>query len=67
MADRQVLNAIFLVLRTGYQWKAVDATRFCKGSTAHSRFQEWVQAGVFTRLWDEALPDDDDLIGMNFT
>ena len=55
MADRQVLNAIFLVLRTGYQWKALDATGFCKGSTAHSRFQEWVQADVFTRLWDEAL------------
>ncbi|NKI91235.1 transposase [Hymenobacter sp. 1B] len=66
IADRQVLNAIFFVLRTGCQWKAVDATGLCKGSTAHSRFQEWVQAGVFARLWDEALQDYDELIGLNF-
>ena len=66
IANRQVLNAIFFVLRTGCQWKALDATGLCKGSTAHSRFQEWVQAGVFTRLWDEALQDYDDLIGLNF-
>lgn len=66
IADRQVLNGIFFVLRTGCQWKALDATGLCKGSTAHSRFQEWVQAGVFARLWDEALQDYDDLIGLNF-
>jgi putative transposase len=53
--DRQVLDAIFFVLRTGCQWKALDATSLCKGSTAHSRFQQWVQAGVFARLWNEAL------------
>ena len=66
IADRDVLNAIFFVLRTGCQWKALDATGLCKGSTAHSRFQQWVQAGVFARLWDEALQDYDDLIGLNF-
>lgn len=66
IADREVLNAIFFVLRTGCQWKALDATGLCKGSTAHSRFQQWVQAGVFARLWDEALRDYDDLIGLNF-
>ncbi|NKI89267.1 transposase [Hymenobacter sp. 1B] len=63
IADRQVLNAIFFVLRTGCQWKGLDATGLCKGSTAHSRFQEWVQAGVFARLWGEALQDYDDLMG----
>ena len=66
IADRDVLNGIFFVLRTGCQWKALDATGLCKGSTAHSRFQEWVQAGIFARLWDEALQDYDDLIGLNF-
>ena len=66
IADRDVLNGIFFVLRTGCQWKALDATGLCKGSTAHSRFQQWVQAGVFARLWDEALQDYDDLIGLNF-
>lgn len=61
-----MLSAIFFVLRTGYQWKALDANGLCKGSTAHSRFQQWVQAGVFAQLWDEALGDYDDLIGLNF-
>ena len=65
--DRDVLSTIFFVLRTGCQWKALDATGLCKGSTAHSRFQHWVQAGVFARLWDEALSDYDDLIGLNFS
>lgn len=63
--DRQVLDGIFFVLRTGCQWKALRATGSCSGSTAHSRFQEWVQAGIFARLWDVALQDDDELIGLD--
>ena len=66
LPDRDVLNAIFFVLRTGCQWKALDAIGLVKGSTAHSRFQQWVEAGVFARLWNEALQDYDDLIGLNF-
>ncbi|RZJ56594.1 MAG: IS5 family transposase [Hymenobacter sp.] len=64
--DRQVLDGIFFVLRTGCQWKALSATGICSGSTAHARFQEWVQAGVFAQLWDVALQDYEDLIGLNF-
>ena len=65
--DRDVLGTLFFVLRTGYQWKAPDATGLCKGSTAHRRFQHGVQAGVFARLWDEALGDDDNLIRPPFS
>ncbi|OGX89218.1 transposase [Hymenobacter lapidarius] len=64
--DRQVLNGIFFVLRTGCQWKALGATGICSSSTAHSRFQQWVEAGVFARLWNEALQDYEDLIGLDF-
>ena len=49
--DRQVLDGIFFVLRTGCQWKALSSTGICSSSTAHSRFQQWVEAGVFARLW----------------
>ena len=49
--DRTCANGIFYVLRTGCQWKALDATGICSGSTAHLRFQEWVAAGVFLELW----------------
>ena len=61
-----MLDGIFFVLRTGCQWKALSATGICSSSTAHSRFQAWVQAGVFARLWDEALHDYEALIGLDF-
>ena len=53
--DRTCANGIFYVLRTGCQWKALDATGICSGSTAHLRFQEWVAAGVFRELWRTGL------------
>ena len=49
--DRTCANGISYVLRTGCQWKALDATGICSGSTAHLRFQEWVAAGVFRELY----------------
>ena len=65
--DRDVLIPIFFVLRTGCQWRALNAMGLCKGFTAHSRSRHRVQAGVFARLWDETLGDYDDLIGLNFS
>src|SRR4028118_949723 len=64
--DRKVLNAIFFVLRTGCQWKALDATGICSGSTAHARFQEWLEAGFFARLWEAARQDYDALKGLDW-
>ena len=55
--DRDVLRVIFFVLRTGCQWKELNAIGLCKGFTAQSRSQHRVQAGVFARLWNEALGD----------
>jgi transposase len=54
-----VFNAILFVARTGCQWKALDATGICSGSTAHLRFQEWTQAGVFLQLWKIGLLEYD--------
>jgi len=64
--DRKVLNAIFYVMRTGIQWKALDETGLCKGTNAHDRFQEWEREGFFARLWEEALCDYDDLEGLDW-
>src|SRR5687767_12430758 len=47
--DRSAMDAILLVLRTGMQWNALDATGVCSSSSAHRRFQEWVGAGSSTR------------------
>ena len=42
--DRRAMDAIFFVLRTGCQWNALNATGICSSSSAHRRFQEWVEA-----------------------
>jgi putative transposase len=65
--DRVCLEAILFVLRTGCQWKALDATRFCPGSTAHDRFQEWVAAGVFQELWEHGLMSWNELHGLDWS
>ena len=65
--DRVCMDAILFVLRTGCQWKALDATRFCPGSTAHDRFQEWVEAGVFLAFWDAGLLAYEELKGIDWS
>ena len=59
--DRKAMDGIFFVLRTGCQWNALNETGICSSSTAHSRFQEWVQSGIFQKLWAIALEDYDEL------
>jgi transposase len=54
VAFRKVLDGILYVLRTGIQWKAVPS-RFGSGSTCHKRFQEWVEDGIWDRLWGDQL------------
>ena len=65
--DRQCLNGILFVLRTGCQWNALNATSICPSSTAHDRFQEWVEAGVFRRLWRAGLLAYDKLKGIDWS
>lgn len=58
--------AIFYILTTGVQWKAVPR---CLGaaSTVHDRFQQWVRAGVFEALWATGLMEFDASVGLDFT
>ena len=65
--DRQALDGIFFVLRTGCQWNALNETGICSSSTAHSRFQTGTQAGVFLELWRIALEDYDELKGLDWS
>lgn len=65
--DRVCMEAILFVLRTGCQWKALDATRFCPGSTAHDRFQEWVREGVFEAMWESGLLGWDEFKGIDWS
>lgn len=62
---RGVANGIFYVLRTGCQWKALPPA-FGSSSTAHRYFQEWVQRGVFRRLWKACLKKYDQRKGIGW-
>ena len=62
---RNVVAGILYVLRTGCQWKAMPA-QFGSGSAIHAYFQEWVQRGVFEKLWREALAEYEDLKGIDW-
>ena len=64
--DRDCADAIFYVLRTGCQWEALNQTELCAKSTAHDRFQEWVAAGVFLRLWQAGVEQFDELQGIDW-
>ena len=62
---RNVATGILYVLRTGCQWKAMPV-QFGSGSAIHAYFQEWVQRGVFQKLWRLALEEYDDLAGIDW-
>jgi putative transposase len=64
--DRNAMDAILLVLRTGMQWNALNATGICTSSSAHRRFQDWVKAGVFEEFWRQELLAYDQLRGIDW-
>lgn len=66
VADRRCADAIFYVMRTGGQWAALTSTELCAKSTAHDRFQEWVKAKVFLKLWQVGVEQFDDLKGIDW-
>lgn len=64
---RRAFAAIVFVWRTGCQWKSLDATGLCKGSTAHDWFDRWTSAGVFERLWRVLQGRYDELKGLDWS
>lgn len=60
MDDRQAMNAILYVLRTGCKWNEIPRN-LGAGSIVHRRFQEWREAGLFQRMWRTGLLTYDDL------
>ncbi len=65
--DRNAMEAILLVLRTGMQWNALDASGICSSSSAHRRFQEWRAAGVFHEIWRQGLLAYDEAVGIDWS
>ena len=67
VSDRKAMDAILFVLRTGCQWNALNATGICSTSSAHRRFQEWGEAGVFEQFWQLGLLAVDALEGIDWS
>jgi transposase len=50
-SERAVINAIWYVLWTGCQWKAIHRDWFgVSSSVVHERFQRWRRMGIFEKL-----------------
>jgi len=64
--DRDAMDAIFFVARTGCQWNALRQTKICSSSSAHRRFQEWTKAGVFLEFWRKGLVKYDKMSGIDW-
>lgn len=65
--DRDAMNAILFVLRTGCQWNALNGTAISSSSSAHRRFVEWTEAGVFREAWVKALDAYDEFVGIDWS
>jgi putative transposase len=63
---RKVLDCILYVLRTGCQWKMLPK-EYGSGSTCHRRFQQWVQLGIFKKIWARLLKEYDGKRGIKLT
>jgi transposase len=66
MRPRKVFEAIFYVLRTGIQWKALPPS-FGASSSVHRYFMFWCEQGFFKALWGAGLDRYDEVKGINWT
>ena len=64
--DKTILRAIFYILRTGIQWRALPFSFGVAATTVHARFQEWRAAGFFERLHAAALQAYDEAGGIQW-
>lgn len=65
--DRNAMNAILFVLRTGSQWNSLNGTGICSSSSAYRRFREWADAGVFEAFWRQGLLEYDGIKGIDWS
>jgi putative transposase len=51
LPNRQVLNGILFVLRSGCQWKGMKKEWYGASSSLHARFQAWQEAGIWKKIY----------------
>jgi transposase len=62
---RKTLEAIFYVLRTGIQWKALPQG-FGASSAVHRYFRFWCEEGFFKALWITGLASYEEAAGIQW-
>jgi hypothetical protein len=73
VVDARACRIVAVLMRssTSYepppQWEALNQTDLCAKSTAHDRFVEWVEAGVFVKLWQAGIEQFDELKGIDWS
>jgi transposase len=66
MEPRKVLQAIFYVLRTGIQWKALPK-EFGAASSIHRYFRFWCEQGLFEAMRAAGLEKYDEVQGIKWS
>lgn len=56
--DRQLLNGVLWVLRSGAAWRDVPE-RYGPWSTVYNRFVQWQESGLFAQILEELGGDAD--------
>jgi putative transposase len=63
--QREALNGIIYVMRSGCQWNQLPA-RFGDDSSVHRTMQRWIAKGVLQRLWALLVENCEDLGGVDW-
>ena len=63
--QREALDGIIYVMRTGGQWNQLPG-KFGDDSSVHRTMQRWITRGVFQRIWAILIENCDELGGVNW-
>jgi putative transposase len=63
--QREALNGIIYVMRSGCQWNQLPG-QFGDDSSVHRTMQRWIAKGVLQRLWAVLIENCEELGGVNW-
>ena len=63
--QREALNGIIYVMRTGCQWNQLP-DEFGDDSSVHRTMQRWIGKGVFQRIWAVLIENCEELGGVDW-
>jgi len=64
--QRQALDGIIFIMRSGCQWNSLPK-EFGDDSSVHRTYQRWVERGIFQKIWTMLAQRCDEMGGVDFT